>query len=316
MPDLTVLCIDGEDASRTDTVSALEDAEFDAVAAESVAAGEDALTDRPVDCVVTEYDLGDGTGLDVAAHLRDTWPDTPCILFTTEPPETIRTERREDVVVEYLPKDTPEAHDSLVRLVENVVAHHTQVGYPLPPDENERLAAISQYDVSDLEAVETFDRLAALARSHFDVDVAFVGIVDAHEERFIACRGEEWETLAREDTICTHTIVDDAVFVVEDTHEDPRFADNDRLDELNIRAYAGAPLRTPRGAVIGAFCLTHDEPRSFGESERADLKRFAAEAMEQLELRRRLMEGNTNRGSSDGDSTARGENETTGAEQG
>jgi DNA-binding response OmpR family regulator len=290
MADLTVLCVDADEDARDATTAALGQAGFDTEPADSVAAATRKLDDRPVDCVVTEYELGDGTGLDIAAHLRERAPDTPCILFTEAGADAIRTERREDVVVEYLPKEMPDAHESLVRLIENVVSQRTQVGYPLPPDEDERQAAIAQYDRPDLDALETFDRLAALAKSHFDVDVAFVGIVDAHEERFIACQGEAWETLEREDTICTHTIMDDAVFVVEDTHADPRFADNDRLDELNIRAYAGAPLRTPEGAAIGAFCLTHDEPRSFDAEERADLERFAEEAMEQLELRRRLSE--------------------------
>jgi len=291
MRKLTVLCVDADDDERAATrESLLTDDDVAVTTADSVATAADALDGAAVDCVVTAYDFPDGTGLDVAERVRETTPDTPCILFTDASPDRIDTAGREDVVVEYLPRDTPDARAALVRMVGNLVEQRTQVGYPLPTREDERLAALEQYDRPGMEAADAFDRLTALARGHFGVDVAFVGVIDAHEERFLACTGAAWETLSREDSMCTHTILEDDLMIVEDTHEDGRFADNDRLDELDIRAYAGVPLETPRGATIGAFCLTHDEPRSFTDDELADLRRFADEAMDQLELRRQLNE--------------------------
>jgi len=290
MVGLTIACVDGDPEARRGTRDALVGGGHDVVSCGTVAEAADLVGTGDVDCVVTEYSLPDGTGLDLTGLIRERSPDTPCVLFTDATPDRIDSARHDDVVVEYLPRDTPNARESLGRLVENVVAQRTQVGYPLPPDEDERLAALAQYDRPGLDAAETFDRLTTLARARFGVDVAFVGVVDAHEERFLACAGEDWETLTREDSMCTHTILETDVMVVEDVHADPRFADNERLEELDIEAYAGVPLRTPRGATIGAFCLTHGEPRPFSESELADLRRFADEAMEQLELRRRLDE--------------------------
>jgi CheY-like chemotaxis protein len=298
MADLTIACVDGDPESRRRTREALV-ADHDVVSCGSVSEAADLVRTGDIDCVVTEYSLPGGSGLDLTQSIRDKSPDTPCVLFTDVSPDRIDSAQYGDVVVEYLPKDMPEARESLTRLVENVVAQRTQVAYPLPPDEDERLAALAQYDRPGLDAAETFDRLTTLAQSQFGVDVAFVGLVDAHEERFLACAGEDWETLDREDTMCTHTILEDDMMVVEDVNADPRFADNDRLAELDIAAYAGVPLRTPRGATIGAFCLTHGEPREFTEGERADLRLFADEAMEQLELRRRLEEGD-GKGTDDG----------------
>jgi CheY-like chemotaxis protein len=290
MPGLRIACVDADQDARQDTQDALENAGHGTVGCKSVAEAADLVSAGDIDCVVTEYSLPDGTGLDLTAEIRERTPDTPCILFTDASPERIASARHGDVVVEYLPRDTPEAEASLVRLVENVVGQRSQVGYPLPPDEDERLAALAQYDRPELAAVDAFDRLTALAREHFCTDVAFVGLVDAHEERFLACTGADWETLTREDSMCTHTILEDEMLVVKDVDADPRFADNDRLDELDIAAYVGVPLRTPRGATVGAFCLTNGEPRSFSADDREDLRRFATEAMDQLELRRRLAE--------------------------
>ena len=291
MRELTVLYVDADDSERTATRDALvADDAISVVDATSVATASDAIDRERVDCVVTEYDLPDGTGLDVAARLRETAPDTPCILFTNASPNLIDTGQYEDVVVEYLPRDMPDTRESLVRLVGNVVTERSQVGYPLPTKEDERLAALEQYDRPGTAVADAFDRLTTLARSYFGVDVAFAGLVDAHEERFLACAGADWETLTREDSACTHTLLEDDMLVVDDTHTDERFEDNDRLDELDIRAYAGVPLETPRGATVGAFCLTYDEPRAFSDEDLADLRLFAAEAMDQLELRRRLNE--------------------------
>jgi CheY-like chemotaxis protein len=289
MTGLTVVCVDPDADGRAATETALTDAGHDVLADESLAAvDDDALAGA--DCVVTEYALPDASGLDVAARLRETAPDTPCLLFTDETPDDIDTVATETVVVEYLPKSMPDARESLVRLVENVVSQRTQVGYPLPTEEDERLAALAKYDLPGLDTETAFDRLTTLAQRYFDVNVAFVGLVDAHEERFLACAGADWTTLEREDTMCTHTILEDDHMVVEDISTDPRFADSDALAALDIEAYAGVPLRTPDGTAIGAFCLTHDEPRSFSEGDVADLHRFADEAMDQLELRRRLAE--------------------------
>ena len=290
MPGLRIACVDADQDARQDTQDALEDAGHGTVGCESVAEAADLVSAGDIDCVVTEYSLPGGTGLGLTAEIRERTPDTPCILFTDASPERIASARHGDVVVEYLPRDTPEAEASLVRLVENVVGQRSQVGYPLPPDEDERLAALAQYDRPGLAAVDAFDRLTALAREHFCTAVAFVGLVDAHEERFLACTGADWETLTREDSMCAHTILEDEMLVVKDVDADPRFADNDRLDDLDIAAYVGVPLRTPRGATVGAFCLTNGEPRSFSADDREDLRRFATEAMDQLELRRRLAE--------------------------
>ncbi|MFB6189411.1 MAG: GAF domain-containing protein, partial [Halapricum sp.] len=154
----------------------------------------------------------------------------------------------------------------------------------------ERIAALQRYDVTDLDAVASVDRLTDLVASHFDVAVAFAGIVDAHEERFLACKGADWERLDREDSICTYTLLEDEHMIVENVQSDARFADVETLADLDIRSYAGVPLKTPDGLSIGALCLVHDEPRSYDEGETSDLHRFADELMEQLELRRRLKE--------------------------
>jgi GAF domain-containing protein len=283
-----VLIVDPGGSDRRAASAAIDTDSHRVVEAASVADAKTAFEETDPDCVVTEHEFPDGTGLELVEWVRDRAPDTPCVFYTDTEARSIRTAAFQAVVVEYLPKDLPDAPAKLARLIANTLEQRSQVAYPLPDDEDERLAAIEQYDVTGLEANDTVERLTALVGNHFDVAVAFAGIVDAHEERILACHGADWERFEREETICTHTIVDDEPTVVEDTQADIRFSDIQTLEDLDIRAYAGVPLKTPGGVPIGALCLIHDEPRSYSEAELDDLQLFADELMENLELRRRL----------------------------
>ncbi|GGK68908.1 GAF domain-containing protein [Haloarcula sebkhae] len=282
----TVLCAQSDTDERAETADALGDAGLAVEGVRSL----DTLTaalDRSVDCVVTAFDLPDGDGFDVVDAVRSVNPACVVILYTEHAPSDLPRGGPEQVV-EYVPRTVPESRERLADVAAMAAAEVTQAAYPVPETESERLSAVQRYDVDQLAAIDAFDRLTALMASHFDIDVAFVGLMDEHEERFVACEGANWRTLAREDTICTHTILSDETMVVEDTHEDPRFAEVDALKQLDIRSYAGVRITDEEGSAIGAVCCTDGEPRRYTQTEIDDLQRFADEVEEQLLLRRRL----------------------------
>lgn len=248
----------------------------------------DLVTAETVDCVVTALDLPDGDGLDLMRQVREKTPETGCILYSERSVRDIETATAGTVVAEYIFRDLPDAERRLRDLVRNVAANRTQIGYPVSDDESDRLAALDRYDVDYLATLETFDRMTRLARAHFDVSVAFVGLIEDREERFIACHGADWERLAREDSICTWAMLENDVTVIEDVQTDDRFAANHALRDMDIRAYAGTNLEDGEGNVLGTLCLTNDEPRRFDETDRLHLRLFAEEVSEQLELRRQL----------------------------
>jgi GAF domain-containing protein len=281
------------DDARTATAEALSEAGLDVREAASLDEATETLATTAVDCVVTAYDLPDGTGLELFATVRETAPDTPCILFTGVATSEIDTTAFEGLVAEYLPSGTPNAHERLRELIDELVTRRSQVGYPLPDDEDARLAALERYDVEDAATQAALDRLTELAAHYIDVDKVFVGVLGEHEERFFSCQGADLDPLERENTMCTHAILEPDVMVVEDTHDDPRFEHNDALDRLNIRSYVGAPLHGPDGAALGSFCLTDDEPRAFTDDEIGCIRLLADEAAEQLDLRRKLQAAQT-----------------------
>ncbi|WP_223270942.1 MULTISPECIES: GAF domain-containing protein [Halomicrobium] len=295
MPSHRILCVDPDEDARQDTVERLrtELTEFDPVF-ETAATLDDATTAVSTDlaAVVTEYDLADGTGLELVTAVRDTAPDAGCILYTDAAPDAISTDELRGTITEYVGKGSVFGTERLARLLQTTVEGKSQASYPLPQNERERLAALQSYDLDDRALLESLDRITDLAATHFSVERASINIISEHSQDFLACYGgaNEWDTMDRQDSICTFTIVeDDDVLAVEDVTEDPRFESrSDTLLDMGIRAYLGANLVTRSGLVIGPLCIYDDEPRSFSAADEAYLRDLAAVAMDVIELHARL----------------------------
>jgi DNA-binding NarL/FixJ family response regulator len=290
-----ILCVDPDESVRADTVETLRRdlSEMDPLV-ETAATVDDAeatLT-RDTTAIITEYTLPDGTGFDIIRAAQETCPDAGCILYTDTDPDTIDTTDLRGAVTEYVGKESVFGGDRLAQLVRTTVERRTQSTYPLPQNETERLAALRTYDLDDSELASSLDRITDLAATHFGVHTASINIITEHSQDFLACYGDarDWESVDREDSVCTFTILEDAgVMTVEDVAEDPRFESrSEGLVEMGIRAYMGATLATPAGLAIGSLCVYDDQPRSFGPEDEAYLRKLAAAAMDLIGLHSRI----------------------------
>jgi DNA-binding NarL/FixJ family response regulator len=295
-----ILCVDADDAARAETVDSLRDDldEMGVVVEEATTLAEaESTLGRDTDAIITEYELPDGTGFDLIEAAREHAPDAGCILYTDIDPESIDTTELRGSITEYVGKNSVFGSDRLTKLLRTTIETRSQGTYPLPQNEDERLATLRSYDLDDPDLLESLDKITDLAADHFDVDIASINIINEHSQEFLACHGRtsEWETMDREDSICTFTIVqDDDVMVVEDVTEDPRFETrSESLIELGIRSYMGANLVTSSGLVIGPLCVYDNEPRSFSFPDKAYLRDLADVAIDLIEVHSRLdaMEG-------------------------
>lgn len=288
MSGTIVLFVTPEESTRPAPDLLVDSSEVAVVEESSLADAKETIESDQVDCLVTEYDLPDGTGIDLVRYVRDTAPDVGCILFTDTDRETVRDETDGRVVAEYVDKDAPDADERLAEIVLVTARRRTQTSYPLPDDEDERLAALERLDVGLPSLEAAFDRVTDLAAAHFDVDRAAVNVLTEHTQEVLVGRGVDWTTIPREDTICTYSILNDDVTVIEDTDTDPRFEGMDGLDDMRIRFYAGAPLTTDGGLSIGTLCLYDAEPRALSTEEVRVLELLADETMHWIDLHSRL----------------------------
>lgn len=120
------------------------------------------------------------------------------------------------------------------------------------------------------------DQLVRLAADLFDVPVALVSRVDEGDVAFAVAHGIEEAQAPRDATFCARTIECADTMIVEDAHEDGRFADSPMVTgPPYIGFYAGAVLRGPNGYPFGTLCLIDYAPRQFRERDVRQLLRIA-----------------------------------------
>lgn len=255
---------------------------------DSIANAKQLVEEEDVDCLVTAFDLPDGTGPELIRYVRETAPDTGCILFTDADRQAITAETDDRIVMEYVDRNSPDAEERLAELVSVTARRSTQTAYPLPGDEDERLAALERLDFDSPSLGRALRRVSDLAGQHFDVDRTSVNVIAEHVQEVLASRGTDWTAFPREETICTYSILDEGVTVIEDVRDDPRFEERENLADENIRFYAGVPLTTDDGLPIGTLCIYDDEPRELSADGRHYLQLLAEEAMQWIELHSRI----------------------------
>lgn len=159
-----------------------------------------------------------------------------------------------------------------------------------PLDEAARLADLRSCQVLDTVPEAGFDDLVQIAARLADAPIALVSLVDAERQWFKARLGLEATETPREISFCGHVVADDATLVVPDASRDPRFDGNPLvLRGLKIRFYAGAPIRSAAGRVLGTLCVIDTRPRRLVPDRIRLLEALAAQAASLLDLRRRIL---------------------------
>lgn len=119
--------------------------------------------------------------------------------------------------------------------------------------------------------------LVEMARSALGTESAVFAVLDHGTQRQLAHAGPDIGDVAREHSLCQHTIMESAGMIVEDAREDPRFRDNPLVsgDASGLRFYAGFPIDSPDGYPVGALCVLDSRPRRASDVNAVLLREFA-----------------------------------------
>ncbi len=157
-----------------------------------------------------------------------------------------------------------------------------------PLNEEERLRSLRDYEILDTAPEIAFDALTKLAAHIAGVPIALVSLVDTDRQWFKARYGLDAPETPRDVSFCGHVVAAEAPLMVPDAFQDERFFDNPLVTgEPRVRFYAGFPLRTPDGFVLGTLCAIDHEAREISAKQREMLALLAQQVVDQLELRRR-----------------------------
>ncbi len=155
---------------------------------------------------------------------------------------------------------------------------------PIPKFEKERLCALEELNILDTAAEERFDKITREAIAYFKVPIFTITIVDAEREWFKSVQGLKTRQGPRDISFCGHALLVQDIMILEDTLDDPRFADNPMvMDKPGIRFYAGKSLyHQSKRLPIGVFCIKDYQPRKMTMKEVDKLLTLAKEAEDEL----------------------------------
>ena len=160
----------------------------------------------------------------------------------------------------------------------------------IPENEAERLRALESYRVMDTPPESSFDDLTTLVARILDVPIALVSLVDADRQWFKSRYGLDAPETPRDISFCGHVVADQELLIVPDAFEDNRFHDNPLVTgDPRVRFYAGVPIRTPDGHILGSFCAIDHEARQVSADQLDMLSILGRQVADQLELRRQLL---------------------------
>ena len=162
--------------------------------------------------------------------------------------------------------------------------------FPLPANEEDRLAALKSYNVLDTAEETDFDELTSLASAICQTPVALITLIDNERQWFKSHKGTAITETPRELSFCAHAIASfDDIMVVSDATQDKRFADNILVTgETNVVFYAGVPLINEDGFALGTLCVIDHYKKILTSEQTMALKILAKQVVAKLELKKKI----------------------------
>ena len=159
----------------------------------------------------------------------------------------------------------------------------------LPDAKPEQVAALHSLGLAAAKGQQFHEASRKVAQA-FNVPIALVSLADdIHPTQpdpiDLSQENQATNEAPHEEPLSAYVIAANEALVSEDVTEDPRFSDDPRVLEKGIRFYAGVPLRTSAGHVVGSLCIVDTQPREFADRDRLRLQKMADELMDHIEGR-------------------------------
>ena len=181
---------------------------------------------------------------------------------------------------------TEDGYEAILAKDETVVDRPGYAGIPADLSalsSSRRLNSLAQTGLFNSPPTEEFDRLTRLAASVLKCPISLVTFVSADQQFIKSSFGltgpmAKTRTGPISDSLCKYVASNGKELVLCDTHEHSIVSDVSMVRELNVRAYAGFPIVSMDGQVLGAFCVADIKPRHWSKTEMELLKNFASMA--------------------------------------
>lgn len=161
------------------------------------------------------------------------------------------------------------------------------MSYPIPEDEEARLAALDSYQIVDTMPEQQYDDIANLVSQICGTSISTVALLDRDRKWHKAKTGISKEAVPREFAICSHTILGREPVIVNDTIEHEIFSTIGMVkNPPYVRFYAGVPLVNEDNFALGTLCAIDTLPKSLHAYQVDSLVSLARQVVALFDLHR------------------------------
>ncbi|MEW2267917.1 GAF domain-containing SpoIIE family protein phosphatase [Streptomyces sp. NPDC047853] len=156
-----------------------------------------------------------------------------------------------------------------------------------------RLAAVADSGLLDTGPEGTFDDIARLALAVTGARMAFFTVADGWRSVWKSAVGVDPAAERGNDirdSPCHLLIGTGKELIAPDARTDPRVRDLPAVDVLGIGAWAGYPVISPGGHVLGGLCVIDEDARPFTPQQSEALRILARSVSSEIALRQALRE--------------------------
>lgn len=149
-----------------------------------------------------------------------------------------------------------------------------------------RLEAVARDCFTDGRPRTDLGWIAGVVQRSLRAEVALLTALDAERQHFLGQCGLEGGLTGTplEQSLCRLVVERDAPLVVHDAAAHRLLAGHPAVTDLGVASYAGVPVHSPGGPVLGALCVLGRTPRTWTAQNLTDLEVYATIVRDQIDL--------------------------------
>ena len=166
---------------------------------------------------------------------------------------------------------------------------------PILNNENIRLKAVERTGAMYFEADNLYDVYCFLAKEISGCPVSWTGLIDDRNQYCLASSGlpnELSKEIPREQTFCQFALHSKKPLIISNMSKDKRFRYHPAVKENLVKFYAGFPIFTNDGYVLGTLCVSDNKVRKLSEKKIQLLIQLSEKLAYQLEIQHNFQSKN------------------------
>ena len=160
---------------------------------------------------------------------------------------------------------------------------------PPPKNETQRRNKVREVGVIGHDLSQQFEIFPEMVKMITGVNIAMINILDGKDQFTIGASGVPVDPLLampQKMSFCQYALLSPEPLIIPDLSKDNRFSGSHfTKPPTNAAFYAGFPLNTPEGLVLGTLCAIHQKPHNIDGEQQRLMKQLAKAVTDQILMR-------------------------------